>query len=141
MPIEIYGNTQGLNHLIKRRLTSLYKKRLEPSAVITADLARQIMDISKETSRQIGLIINRRGTIERVIVGDNHRIEIPPLSTERTGRARFRGVRFIHTHLRGELLSREDSDRSRPSPARPCRLYNRDARRTGRNDPCRVSCT
>jgi len=108
MPIEIYGNTQGLNHLIKRRLTGLYKKRLEPSAVITADLARQIMDISKETSRQIGLIINRRGTIERVIVGDNHRIEIPPLSTERTGRARFRGVRFIHTHLRGELLSRED---------------------------------
>jgi GTPase len=108
LPIEIYGNTQGLKALIKRRLTNLYKKRLEPRAVITADLARQLMDISKETSRQIGLIINRRGIIEYVIVGDNHRIEIPPLSTERTGRARFRGVRFIHTHLRGELLSRED---------------------------------
>ena len=66
------------------------------------------MDISKETSRQIGIIINRRGLIEYVIVGDNRRIEIPPLSTERTGRARFRGVRFIHTHLRGEFLSRED---------------------------------
>lgn len=108
MPIEIYGNTQGLNHLIKRRLTNLYKKRLEPSTVINADLARQIMDISRETSRQIGLIINRRGMIEYVIVGDYHRIEIPPLATERSGRARFRGVRFIHTHLRGELLSRED---------------------------------
>ena len=66
------------------------------------------MDISRETSRQIGLVINRRGMIEYVIVGDNRRIEIPPLTTERTGRARFRGVRFIHTHLRGELLSRED---------------------------------
>lgn len=66
------------------------------------------MDISKEMSRQIGLLINRRGVIEYVIVGDNRRIEIPPLSTERTGRARFRGVRFIHTHLKGELLSRED---------------------------------
>lgn len=81
---------------------------MEPSTVITADLARQLMDISKETSRQIGLVINRRGLIEYVIVGDNRRIEIPPLSTERTGRARFRGVRFIHTHLSGELLSRED---------------------------------
>lgn len=108
MPADIYGNTQGLNSLIKRRLTSLYNKRLAPSTVITADLARQIMDISKETSRQIGLIINRRGVVEYVIVGDNRRIEIPPLSTERTGRARFRGVRFIHTHLKGELLSRED---------------------------------
>lgn len=66
------------------------------------------MDISKESARQIGLLINRRGLIEYVIVGDNHRIEIPSLSTERTGRARFRGIRFIHTHLRGELLSRED---------------------------------
>ncbi|MBP7529172.1 MAG: hypothetical protein KA801_14690, partial [Syntrophorhabdaceae bacterium] len=66
------------------------------------------MDISKETARQIGLLINRRGLVEYVIVGDNHRIEIPSLSTERTGRARFRGIRFIHTHLRGELLSRED---------------------------------
>lgn len=75
---------------------------------MTADLARQVMEISRETSRQIGLIINRRGIIEYVIVGDNHRIEIPPLKHERTGRARFRGVRFIHTHLRGELLSRED---------------------------------
>ncbi|MHB8108515.1 MAG: GTPase HflX [Syntrophorhabdaceae bacterium] len=66
------------------------------------------MDISKEISRQIGIIINRRGLIDYVIVGDTHRIEIPQMSTERTGRARFRGVRFIHTHLRGELLSRED---------------------------------
>lgn len=66
------------------------------------------MDISKEISRQIGIIVNRRGLIDYVIVGDNHRVEIPALSTERTGRERFRGVRFIHTHLRGELLSRED---------------------------------
>lgn len=66
------------------------------------------MEISKEISRQVGLIINRRGIVEYVVVGDNHRIEIPQLSTERTGRARFRGVRLIHTHLRGELLSRED---------------------------------
>ena len=36
------------------------------------------MDISKETSRQIGLVINRRGLIEYVIVRDNRRIEIPP---------------------------------------------------------------
>ena len=71
-------------------------------------MAKQLMEISKEISRQVGIVINRRGLIEYVIVGDNRRIEIPSLSTERTGRARFRGVRFIHTHLNGELLSRED---------------------------------
>ncbi len=66
------------------------------------------MELSKEISRQIGLIINRRGLIEYVIVGDTHRLSIPPLSTERVGRARFRGVRLVHTHLYGELLSKED---------------------------------
>ncbi len=66
------------------------------------------MQISKEISRQVGLLINRRGLVEYVVVGERGKIEIPPLATERVGRARFRGVRFIHTHLDGELLSKED---------------------------------
>ena len=106
--IEIHGNIQGLNHLIKRRLGNLYKKRIVPTQIISSDTARNIMQISKETSRQIGLIINRRGLVEYVIVGERGGIKIPPLSTERVGRARFRGVRFVHTHLNGELLSKED---------------------------------
>lgn len=71
-------------------------------------MARNLMQISHEISRQVGVIVNRRGAIEYVLVGDAMRIRIPGLSTERVGRARFRGVRLIHTHLNGELLSRED---------------------------------
>jgi len=56
----------------------------------------------------VGLLINRRGLVDYVIVGEKNGIAIPPLSSERVGRARFRGLRFIHTHLGGELLSRED---------------------------------
>lgn len=46
--------------------------------------------------------------MESVVVGDKTGIRIPALSTERVGRARFRGVRFVHTRLDGELLSKED---------------------------------
>jgi GTPase len=46
--------------------------------------------------------------VESVVVGDKTGIRVPALSTERVGRARFRGVRFVHTHLDGELLSKED---------------------------------
>lgn len=53
-------------------------------------------------------MINRRGVVEYVVVGDRERIHLPALSSERVGRARFRGLRFIHTHLGGELLSKED---------------------------------
>lgn len=86
----------------------LYRKRLSPNTVITYDLAQNIVDISREISRQIGILINRRGIIEYVIIGDKNRIEIPKLSTERVGRARFRGLRFIHTHLNNEFLTKED---------------------------------
>ncbi|MCX5814410.1 MAG: GTPase HflX [Proteobacteria bacterium] len=67
-----------------------------------------MMQISREISRQVGLIINRRGLVEYVVIGEKGRIEIPPLVTERVGRERFRGVRFVHTHIEGELLSKED---------------------------------
>jgi len=66
------------------------------------------MQISREISRQVGLVINRRGLVDYVVIGEKGKIEIPPLATERVGRERFRGVRFIHTHLDGELLSKED---------------------------------
>lgn len=66
------------------------------------------MQISREISRQVGLVVNRRGMVEYVVIGEKGKIEIPPLTTERVGRERFKGVRFIHTHLEGELLSKED---------------------------------
>jgi GTP-binding protein HflX len=67
-----------------------------------------MFQVSRDLSRQVGLLVNRRGVVDAVIVGGKERIEIPALSTDRMGRARFRGVRFIHTHLTGELLSKED---------------------------------
>lgn len=66
------------------------------------------MQLSREIGRQIGILVNRRGVVQSVIVGDRERIEIPSLSTDRVGRARFRGLRLVHTHLNGELLTKED---------------------------------
>jgi len=43
-----------------------------------------------------------------VIVGDHRGITIPDLSRDRIGIPRLRGVRLVHTHLRGEPLNEED---------------------------------
>jgi GTP-binding protein HflX len=67
-----------------------------------------MMQVSHDLSRQVGLLVNRRGVVDAVIVGSKEGIEIPPLATDRVGRARFRGLRFVHTHLAGDLLSKED---------------------------------
>lgn len=108
MSSELFGNVQGLSQLAKRRLRNLYKKREPVNAIITPETARQLLHLSKEIGRQVGVLITRRGTIEYVIVGDRERIKIPKLSSDRVGRARFRGLRLVHSHLNSELLTKED---------------------------------
>ena len=68
---------------------------------MTLEFARQIAELSHETRRQIGVLIDRKGRIEYVMVGDNRRIELPDFKRIRVATGRFRGLRFIHSHLRG----------------------------------------
>ena len=42
------------------------------------------------------------------MVGDNRRIELPDFKRVRTAVDRFRGLRCVHTHLRGEGLTQDD---------------------------------
>ena len=76
--------------------------------VVTVELARHLTSISRRLSRQVGVLIARDGTIRNVIVGDGHRLEIPEIGRLRGGSGRFRGLRLVHTHLRGEPLSNDD---------------------------------
>lgn len=54
------------------------------------------------------MLITRKGEVAFVIVGDNRHISIPDLSRYRLGAGRLKGLRCIHTHLKGEPLSEED---------------------------------
>ena len=65
-------------------------------------------EISNETRRQIGVLINRKGQVEYVMVGDAKRIELPDFKRLRVDKDRFRGLRFVHTHLLGEKLTQDD---------------------------------
>jgi len=72
------------------------------------DIAKNLVSLSVEISRQVGLLIDRAGYITHVIVGDQKSIEIPYLDRLRTVQNRLRGLRLIHTHLKDEPLSEED---------------------------------
>jgi GTP-binding protein HflX len=76
--------------------------------VITPEAARALSEASVEIGRQIGLIIDRSGSVRNVIIGTNKDILIPDLSEHRLGSRRLRGVRFIHTHLKDQPLNQED---------------------------------
>lgn len=105
---RLYGNTRGLkaNHI--RRLENLYRRKIRPQQLISTELARDMVKLSFEIGRQIGLLINRLGKIAYVIVGDPQGIVIPDTSEYRSSPGRLRGVRCIHTHLNEEPLSKDD---------------------------------
>lgn len=104
---DIIGNTKGLQKYQLKQLVKLYEKRVKRE-VISSDVARIIAGISYDTGRQIGLLVDRRGVITHVIVGDSTRIVIPDLSYFRYYPGRLKGLRCIHTHLGKRGIDEED---------------------------------
>ena len=76
--------------------------------MVSQDFARALCDLSHETGRQLGALVDRNGCVEYVMVGDANQIELPDFKRVRGGAGRFRGLRCIHTHLNGESLTRDD---------------------------------
>ncbi len=91
-----------------KRLEATYRRRVRPEEVTSPELARHLSELSLETGRQIGVLINRRGDIEHVIVGDAARLELPEIGRVRAGDTRLRGLRLVHTHLKDDPLTPDD---------------------------------
>jgi GTP-binding protein HflX len=76
--------------------------------ILTAELARTLVDASVATGRQVGVLVHRSGVVAHVVVGDATKLVLPDLGRLRASEGRFRGLRLVHTHLRGEPLSHDD---------------------------------
>jgi len=105
---SVLGNTLGLKPNQIRRIEKLYSRRIPPRQIVTPEFARQVSELSHETRRQIGALIDRKGHVQYVMVGDNRGIELPDFKRVRVASGRFRGLRCVHTHLRGEPLTQDD---------------------------------
>lgn len=104
----VHGSLTGLKSSQVKALERLYRRRLPADLAVSPELARYLTELSSELRRQVGLIIDRAGEILHVILGDDREIVIPDLSGYGLGRSGLRGLRCIHTHLKGEPLSRDD---------------------------------
>jgi len=106
--IQVFGNTRGLKASQVQQLERLFRRRVSADRLVTNELARELALLSAETRRQVGVLVDRLGDIQHVMVGHHGGIELPDWGRLRAGRGRLRGLRCIHTHLDGEGLSRDD---------------------------------
>ena len=65
-------------------------------------------ELSAEIRRQVGVLVDRSGNVQHVMVGSPSGTELPDWGRLRAGRGRLRGLRLIHTHLASEGLTRDD---------------------------------
>src|SRR3989449_3099729 len=90
------------------RLPPPRRRRVHQRDLISPELARHLTELSTEIGRQLGVLINRRGEVEHVIVGDARQLVLPDIGRARAGHARLRGLRLVPTHLKDEPLTRDD---------------------------------
>ncbi len=105
---ELSGNTAGLKASQSKRLLATWRRRVQQRELVSPELARHLTELSQEIGRQLGVLLNRRGEVEHVIVGDARQLVLPDIGRARAGHARLRGLRLVHTHLKDEPLTRDD---------------------------------
>lgn len=108
MKKKVIGNTSGLKSTQIKSLENLYHFTTPPDCVITDEQARQLVKLSFETKRQIGLLIDRAGKTQYVIPGEPHRIVIPVTPDHMAVPGKLKGLRCVHTHMKDEPLTRDD---------------------------------
>ncbi len=87
----------------------LYRRRVPDREDVTPELLRHLTELSLEIRRRVAVLLDRRGRVKYVCVGDLNRVILPEQVREmRVGRERLCGLRVVHTRLRGEGFSKPD---------------------------------
>ena len=106
--MEIHGNTSGLAPSEIKALERIYRRKVPFDRLLTPELTRSMCEVSHRTRRQVGVLVDRKGVVEFVIVGDATKLWLPDFGRLRAAHGRFRGLRLLHTHLSPEGLNRDD---------------------------------
>lgn len=99
MSFKIHGNTKNLAPAQIRALERLYRRSLDPSDLVSLDLAREVYDLARNLGLRVGLLVNREGQVVEVIVGTREILFLPDLGRYRVGKGRLRRLRLIFSDL------------------------------------------
>jgi GTP-binding protein HflX len=105
---ELHGNTSGLPPSAIKTLERVYRRRVPLDRIATPELVRSLVEASRETKRQVGVLVHRSGAVDSVIVGHATGLMLPDIGRLRAAEGRFRALRLVHTHLFDEPLTHDD---------------------------------
>lgn len=99
MSFQIHGELKGLAPAEKKAIEKLYRRRIDPDELVSLEVARELSELASEIRRMLGLLVDRDGRIEMVVVGTRQILYLPDLGRYRLGTGRLRRLRFIFSDL------------------------------------------
>lgn len=94
---RIHGLTKGVRDEHRRALEALQRITIPSTVICTPELAGEIALLSHALGRDVGVLVDRHGTVREVVIGHRWRPwleEIPP----RSGSQPLAGLRLIEAH-------------------------------------------
>lgn len=110
------GKAKGLKQSELKKLNRLLQKRIPKDKILTVELADSIAEITHETGYPLSVVVNRRGQVVNVTVGQPSEVDMPELRGVRVGPGRLCGHRIVHTVLPQNLKEAEDPGRVGKNP-------------------------
>ncbi len=99
MTTPIFGNTVGLSSSEAQTLKALGMAKIPQNLLVTRDVAHRMSSLSYALHRKVGIIVNRNGHVECVLLGTADRCYLPDIGRARAGLGRLRGIRLIMTSV------------------------------------------
>ena len=110
------GKAKGLKQSELKKLNRLLQKRIPKDKILTVELADSIAEITHETGYPLSVVVNRRGQVVNVTVGQPSEVDMPELRGVRVGPGRLCGHRIIHTVLPHNLKDADEPGRAGKNP-------------------------
>lgn len=94
------ARAKGLKKSEIKQLNRLLQQRIPTDKILTAELADFVAELSYTIGYPLSLVVNRRGQVVNVTLGQPSEINMPELRQVRVGPGRLCGHRIIHTTLK-----------------------------------------
>ena len=103
---KVHGKLSSLKNAQIKRLSNLYRRHLDPEVPVSLEFARDLGELALELRKNVSTLVDRRGRVVTVALGDAAETPLPSLTGEAD--SRLYGLRLVHTHLKPGGLSNSD---------------------------------
>lgn len=92
---DIYGNIKDLKAIEQKAIKVLLDAHNGALDIVSLPLARKISQAANLCHRLVGVLLDRKGEVRWVVVGDSARLYLPDIGRLRGGSERLRGLRLV----------------------------------------------